>query len=73
MKKCAFDERMGSGLRLEKWDLMCNLLGEIKYLPQCEQKENEKKESEKANKRQRDQMGIYFLALQQGVAPRMIH
>lgn len=23
---CAFDERMDPGLRLEKWDLMCNLL-----------------------------------------------
>lgn len=35
-------------------------------------KKMKRRKSGKANKRQRDQMGIYFLALQQGVAPRMI-
>lgn len=65
MEKCAFDERMDSGLRLEKWDLMCNLLAkreENLYIfahPRMEQSERKKKE---ANKRQRDQMEFILIA-----------
>jgi hypothetical protein len=63
VEKCAFDERMDSGLRLEKWDLMCNLLEAKKrrkfilFRTPMEQYGGEK-----ANKRQRDQMEFIFLA-----------
>lgn len=63
MEKCAFDERMESSLRLEKWDLMCNLLDE-----RTRRLNGTRKKKGKANKRQWDQMEFIFLVLKQGVA-----